>query len=94
MAEEILRLKAKLTPIGTLQGVFAQPQHLSASLSIERIIQGRTYEGPYTVNPMFIQQVLETQNKTMADDVTVHAIEVSRVSNPAGGNTIYIGGRF
>ena len=94
MAEEILRLKAKLTPIGTLRGVFSQPWHLSARLSIERIIQGNTYDGPYVVDPKFVQQVLETQYKTMVDDVTVHAIEVSRVSNPSGGNTVYIGGQF
>ena len=94
MAEEILRLKAKLTPIGTLRGVFAQPLHLTARLSIERIIQGNSYEGPYIVDPAFVEQVLETQYKTMQDDVTVHPIEVSHVTNPSGGNTVYIGGLF
>ena len=50
-----------------------------------------TYGGPYTVDPIFDPVVLETNDKIMADDVTVNAILVSRVSNPAGGKTITIG---
>ena len=50
------------------------------------------YEGPYSVTPQFEDQVLETKDKLMLDDVTVDAIAVSSVSNPAGGRTVYIGG--
>lgn len=55
-------------------------------------ITGDEYEGPYIVDPTFEQQMLATRNKTMRDDVTVHRIDVSSVENPAGGNTVYIGG--
>lgn len=57
-----------------------------------RPIAGDPYPGPYVVDPAFSEQILETRNKVMTDDVTVNPIEVSRTSNPAGGITVYIGG--
>lgn len=54
--------------------------------------EGERYEGSYEVTPTFYQQTLETNNKVMSDDVIIHPIAVSTVSNPAGGNTVYIGG--
>ena len=50
------------------------------------------YTGSYTVIPTFSEQILETKNKRMTDDVSVHAIEVQRAGNPQGGLTVYIGG--
>ena len=55
-------------------------------------VSGAAYEGPYTLDPDFDGVTLPTKNKTMRDDVTVNPIEVARVSNSAGGTTIYIGG--
>lgn len=52
------------------------------------------YTGDYIVDPDFATQTLETKEKYMLDDVTVNPIEVARVSNPAGGRTIYIGGEI
>lgn len=52
------------------------------------------YEGEYTVDPDFSEQVLPTAFKVLQDDVTVNAIEVERVSNLQGGTTVYIGGIF
>ena len=51
-----------------------------------------TYAGPYDVEPDWVEQTLETQNKVMANNVTVESIYVARVDNPAGGRTVYIGG--
>ena len=42
--------------------------------------------------PQFTPQELATAQKQMIDDVTIEAIEISRVSNPSGGKTVYIGG--
>ena len=50
------------------------------------------YNGKYAVTPRFSPQALNTQGKTMKNDLTVDAIEVSRTENAAGGTTIYIGG--
>lgn len=52
------------------------------------------YAGPYVVDPLFRRQVLATNGKKMESDVTVNAIYVSRVSNPQGGDTAFIGGEF
>lgn len=55
-------------------------------------IEAETYKGQYIVDPNFSTQVLPTGNKRMTDDVQINAIEIQRVSNLAGGRTVYIGG--
>lgn len=52
------------------------------------------YDGEYVITPSFDSQTLQTTGKIMRDDVAVEPITVSRTSNLAGGNTIYIGGVF
>jgi len=52
------------------------------------------YTGAYSVDPNFEVQTLATANKRMTSDVDVNAIEVASVSNPSGGNTVYIGGEI
>jgi len=49
------------------------------------------YTGPLVVDPRFSDRVLTTKGKLMPDDVTVHEIFVSKVSNPSGGKTVFIG---
>lgn len=50
-----------------------------------------TYDGEYIVTPKaFVEQTLETKNKSMTDDVTVLEIPYSEVSNPEGGTTVNI----
>ena len=51
---------------------------------------GEPYEGPYDVTPKVTAQTLQTAQKLMREDVSVRAIPYFDVSNPAGGNTIYI----
>ena len=51
---------------------------------------GEPYEGPYDVTPKVTAQTLQTAQKFMREDVSVRAIPYFDVSNPAGGNTIYI----
>lgn len=51
-----------------------------------------TYEGEYVVTPKaFVEQKLETKNKSLVDDVTVLEIPYSEVTNPEGGITANIG---
>lgn len=49
------------------------------------------YEGPYTVEPRKVEQTLETQNKSMTQNVVVEEIFYSETSNVGGGLTCYIG---
>ena len=49
------------------------------------------YEGDYVVTPKaHVEQILETKNKSMTDDVTVLEIPYSEVTNPEGGKTVNI----
>ena len=69
-----------------------QPTHLTMSMELGRPIYlgGEPYDGPYDVTPKVTAQTLSTAKKLMRDDVSVRAIPYFDVSNPAGGNTIYI----
>lgn len=51
-----------------------------------------TYKGDYVIDPDWDTQKLDTKNKKLNDDITVNAIDLQRVSNAAGGRTVYIGG--
>ena len=50
-----------------------------------------TYTGEYVVEPRKVEQVLETKNKSMRDDVTVNPIFYAETSNLGGGLTAVIG---
>ena len=53
---------------------------------------GETYEGPYTIRPEIDEQIMETNNKLMTDDVTIQAIPYHSVDNAEMGQTVIIGG--
>lgn len=52
---------------------------------------GETYEGDYNVIPRVYQQVLETKDKLMLDDVTVEIIPLAKTINLSNGYTVTIG---
>ena len=49
------------------------------------------YEGPYDVIPRVYQQILETKDKVMNDDVTVEIIPLTKTLNHSNGYTVTIG---
>jgi hypothetical protein len=49
------------------------------------------YEGEYVITPTFEDQVLETKQRSMSDDVTVEKITTLEVDNDAGGVTYIFG---
>ena len=53
---------------------------------------GEPYQGEYEINPSFEPQTIPTKNKFLSMDLTIDSIQVSEVSNPYGGKTVYIGG--
>lgn len=65
---------------------------LKGRITINRGSSSPIYDGPTRVKPRpFEEQVLETQDKLMLDDVTVLAIPYFETSNPSDGLTVYIG---
>lgn len=51
-----------------------------------------TYTGATAVDPDFVGVTLPTRNTSVYSDIDVNAIQVETVSNPSGGDTVYIGG--
>ena len=49
------------------------------------------YEGDYNITPRVYEQILETKDKLMLNNITVEIIPLTRVVNLADGYTITIG---
>ena len=75
------KLKGRLSDVGSLKGYLTIPSatHLEY------------YDGPYEVTPRLDDQVLETHDKTMTDDVTIYEIPITYTTNPHNGVTVLIG---
>lgn len=87
---EIVQLHGELKPRASLVGQISSKESLTAEILETRYLP--YYDGKYHVTPDFVDQTLETSGKNMKDDVSIGPIYVSETSNPAGGNTVYIGG--
>lgn len=82
-----------------LRGRIIPEQLLSATMSSSVALKGNLhmpigyvdYTGTYEVIPKITEQILETQDKRMAKNVTIREIPFYEVGNSSGGNTIYIG---
>ena len=72
-------LKAKISCSGVLTGSLSKP------------IGYVDYTDSYEVTPKTTEQVLQTKDKHLTDDVTIKSIPFFEVSNTAGGSTVYIG---
>ena len=68
-----------------------KPIQMKVEKAVTVGVSSRTYEGSYEVIPMVDGQTMETKEKYMKDDVTVHPIPYFSVGNNSGGNTVYIG---
>ncbi len=92
---------SSLIPVVPLTGELSSPAKLSGSITgVKEIIGGHIsddllaankYTGSYDVVPRKVQQVLNTSDKLMVNDLTVEAINYSEVLNPEGGTTVVIG---
>lgn len=86
-------LNGTLTSAGLLHGSLVGDHHkIQGTLTIPTTPGLELYGGPYEVTPKaWEEQVLETEGKLMADDVTVYEIPITRTTNPTGGLTVLIG---
>ena len=74
--------------------VVTTPVQIAAVLTIPESITPAydIYEGSYEVTPRLHDPVtLETAEKLMVDDVTIHEIPITRTTNPQNGITVLIG---
>ena len=62
----------------------------SFSVDFSSMHEAGEYMGLYTVTPSDQEQTLQTVNKRMSDNVTVHATPYHEASNEGGGYTVTI----
>ena len=94
-------MNSPIIPIVPLSGAISNGQKLSGTISelnskisgevSSDILAAKKYAGPYEVFPRKVDQLLNTSDKLLTDDIKVDAIRYSEVSNPEGGVTINIG---
>ncbi len=76
---------------GSLNGSISSKGTLSGTISKPEFLGGEEYTGAYEIAPTFNEQTMPTKHKVLSEDITVKPIAVIVVSNPSGGNTVYIG---
>ena len=94
-------MNSPITPIVPLSGIISNREKLSGTISeldskisgevSSDILSHKKYSGPYEVFPRKVDQLLNTSDKLLTDDIKVDAIRYSEVSNPEGGVTVNIG---
>ena len=84
-------LIGKLKSSGQLSGFLNAHKGISGLLTIPSTPGLELYGGPYEVTPKaWEEQVLQTEGKLMADDVTVFRVPYYETSNLFDGKTAYI----
>lgn len=71
-----------------LQGTIYASRNLKGIMNIGG--SASRYDGEYEVVPSRQNQVLETENKLLKENITVIEIPYAEVSNLGGGTTFYI----
>ncbi len=91
-SDEPINLNGHLSVTEELVSVYndREPSELTGHLSIPKYI-GETYKGLYEVTPTGDFQLLPTADCVLIDDILVHPIPYSEVSNEQGGITVTIG---
>lgn len=70
-----------------------QPTEIELELQVSQESgKWEEYKGSYNVIPNWNEQVLETKNKVLKDNVTVDEIPKYKTENLGGGYTVIIGG--
>ena len=84
-------LYGTLTPAGSLSGTLTALQGIQGTLTIPSAVGVEIYDGAYLVVPKaHEEQVLETAQKLLLEDVTVTKVPYYETSNLFDGKTAYI----
>lgn len=84
------RLTGTIYLDGTLVGVLSNTNgNLVGSLTAPRGYED--YIGSYEVTPSTAEQIMNTADKHLTDNIIIHEIPYYNVSNQSGGSTVYIG---
>lgn len=83
-------LVGNLSSNKTMSGFINNACKIEGTISIGNGEVVDTYEGDYVVSPKIRDQILETRNKKMLEDVVVEKVPYYETSNTSG-TTVYIG---
>ena len=75
----------------SIKGSITTKEKISGFVNVGGMIQQESYDGSYEVTPTIGQQILQTKNKMMVNDLTIKSIPYSESDNSAGGITVTIG---
>lgn len=85
-------LTGTLTAGGTISGALSGNKTLSGELTVPAIISPDIYDEEYEVTPeVYNEVVLNTMNKLLVQNVTVHKVPYYETTNESGGYTAIIG---
>lgn len=84
-------LKGSIAFKKSLKGSITIKEKISGFVNVGGMIQQESYDGSYEVTPTIGQQILQTKNKTMVNDLTIKSIPYSEVTNTSNGITVTIG---
>ena len=84
-------LKGSIASKKSLKGSITTKEKISGFVNAGGMTQQESYDGSYEVIPTIEQQILQTKNKTMVNDLTIKSIPYSESDNSAGGITVTIG---
>lgn len=80
---------SSITTEHTLSGTLSSEVSFNGQIDVTK--EYEKYEGDYEITPKaFEQQILETANKALTDNVVIKEIPCWETSNPSNGTTIYI----
>lgn len=93
MSGQCGKLRGTIQATGAPAGRMSGKGALAGAVAIPQVVGALLYDGPYEVKPKVEQAIiLLTKDKRMKENVVVDLIEITKVSNTAGGTTVYIGG--
>lgn len=84
-------IKGSIASKKSLKGSITTKEKISGFVNVGGMIQQESYDGSYEVTPTIGQQILQTKNKTMVNDLTIKSIPYSEVTNTSNGITVTIG---
>ena len=85
-------IKGSIASKKSIKGSITTNEKISGFVNVGGMIRQESYDGSYEVTPTIEQQILQTKNKTMIDDLTIKSIPYSEVTNTSNGITVTIGG--
>lgn len=76
----------------SLKGFISAKGRISGRVNVGGSIKQESYNESYEITPSVSQQILQTKNKTMINDLTIKSIPYYEVANTSNGITVTIGG--